>query len=108
MINNGVCASTSDLVQIKTDCGLGLKGSEHLNSNLIQIIPNPVNNRLNVDLGDNRSAESIEILNQMGVKVLDVSVSNTTIDVSVLNAGVYILKVLDTNGAVYRTKFIKE
>jgi hypothetical protein len=63
-------------------------------SKLFSVFPNPVVDMLNID--GNTSIESIEIVNQLGQRVLEVegnSLFNNQINLSKLNTGVYFVKV---------------
>jgi len=65
--------------------------------------PNPVNNTLLINDAKNLLGEDFQIYNKMGQQVLDGSVSANGIDVSILNAGTYILKIDN-----YATHIIKQ
>ncbi len=73
----------------------------------ISIWPNPVNNVLNIQSAT--SLQSVEVFNLSGQKVLQVNVLNgSSIDVSSLNAGVYLVKVNFADGNSGLTKIIKQ
>ena len=76
--------------------------------NTTTIFPNPVNNVFTIKTNDNNSTGlSIKIYNLFGSKVSEkVNLKSNTIEVSGLNAGIYILKVI--NGASQKTfKLVK-
>ena len=76
--------------------------------NTTTIFPNPVNNVFTIKTNENNSIGlSIKIYNLFGSKVSEkVNLKSNTIEVSALNAGIYILKV--TNGASQKTfKLVK-
>ncbi len=70
--------------------------------------PNPVVNNLNIDNIEN--ANRIEIYNLVGQKVKEavVSGSKVTIETSDLTKGVYLVSVINENGAVKSLKFVKK
>jgi hypothetical protein len=71
------------------------------------LYPNPVKEVLNFQSKDNTSIHSIEIYTTLGQVVLAVTDTLSTVDVSSLKAGNYIVKV-HTDLGVSNTKFIKE
>ena len=76
--------------------------------NTTTIFPNPVNNVFTIKTNENNSIGlSIKIYNLFGSKVSEkVNLKSNTIEVSALNAGIYILKV--TDGASQKTfKLVK-
>jgi hypothetical protein len=77
------------------------------------IYPNPSTAELFVSLGEETQVASVTIHDLKGNKVLEHAVTerlrgNTKIDVSLLNAGVYLITIRDTDGVEYREKFVKE
>jgi hypothetical protein len=77
-----------------------------VSTQVIQLYPNPVLNELNFDA--NFKIQKVEIFNAMGQSFSVRSLSDSAIDVSTLNSGIYTVKIQDETGTVYRTKFIKE
>ena len=75
----------------------------------ITLFPNPTNNILNIKIYENRNVEisKIEITNLLGQIVFSEEKSNTKIDVSKFQSGIYLLK-LTTNKGSWSGKFIKE
>ena len=71
------------------------------------LYPNPVKEVLHFQSKDNTSIHSIEIYTTLGQVVLAVTDTLSTVDVSSLQAGNYIVKV-HTDLGVSNTKFIKE
>lgn len=71
----------------------------------VQIFPNPANDKVEVNGIDNAT---IEIMNMQGqlVKTLN-TLSKSTIDISQLPNGVYMMRIISDNGIVVK-KFIKE
>jgi len=82
-----------------------LSTRETAKDNIISIYPNPVSDLLHVSLQENKE-EKAEIYNMEGRKVMDAKVnSNSTIDVSNLQTGNYMLIIKEIN---LSTKFIKK
>jgi hypothetical protein len=82
-------------------------GFEEFNVQNITIYPNPVADNLFIELGENKSTE-INILSLSGTVVKSIANNNAkSIDVSDLQQGVYILKVV-TNKGVSTQRFIKQ
>ncbi|HCY42776.1 MAG TPA: hypothetical protein DHV48_15740 [Prolixibacteraceae bacterium] len=74
----------------------------------MRIFPNPVNGRLNLEMYEN--ASEIELYDMTGKVIFTRKVKSAgeTIDVSAVEAGAYILKVVAENGDSYSSKFIKQ
>ena len=72
-----------------------------------KIYPNPTSNVLNIEASGN--VQSLAIYNTLGQEVMNKEVSGTNVrlDVSELNAGIYIVKT-NVDGKISSTKFIKE
>jgi hypothetical protein len=86
-------------------------GITNLNNNNIEkpevlIYPNPVNDIVQIECPQNTN---IEIINTQGqiIKKLITTNSNTTIDLTKLSGGVYIMKIKTINGIIVK-KLIKE
>ena len=73
----------------------------------ISIYPNPVKDVLNIQLALGTTIESYEIYDMLGKKVLAKNTTNSTLNVSQLNNGIYLLKTTTSNG-VATSKFVKE
>ena len=75
---------------------------EVVEKNTVTIYPNPMNDVLNIELGDNQS--DVEIYNSLGqmVKRIEMMSGDVTINVDDLNSGIYFVKV---NGEI--TKVVK-
>tara|TARA_R110002033_G_scaffold1389_1_gene12260 strand:- start:8784 stop:11156 length:2373 start_codon:yes stop_codon:yes gene_type:complete len=70
----------------------------------ISIYPNPVNNTLNIQLED--TLEKVEVYSILGAKVIEHK--NSSINVSKLASGLYLLKVYTEEGKVGVKRFIKQ
>ncbi len=86
--------------------GLGVQGLVS-SQNSIQVYPNPANDELSVKMPDN-AAHTIYLLNMLGQTVysLQTQLAETSISVSGLAEGVYIIKVADENGVGLSKKVI--
>lgn len=73
--------------------------------NSVSLYPNPVQNILNIK-GEN--IESVNVYSINGKKVLTTSVNVKTIDVSILETGMYFVNIKDNKGNVIVKKIIKE
>jgi len=93
----------SNQIQVLTECNLAISD---LAQNTIVLHPNPVNNILNIEVG-NLEITSIEIYNVLGQSILFVSDKTSLIDVSALTAGTYFIKLISDKG-ILTSKFIKQ
>lgn len=75
-----------------------------------QLYPNPLASVLYIDLPPGKNLDRFEIINLQGKSVYMDAVLNQSmrIDLSVLNAGVYMACIYDRNGKIYCKKLIKE
>jgi len=88
-VNIGACASV---------------GAEFVQSNNIQVYPNPAKKHLNITNAENFR---VQVVNIAGAEVLNTFVKNSGIDISTLRSGAYFVKVYTDNGIV-RTKLVVE
>lgn len=86
--------------------GETLSVEETLVNNLI-IYPNPVTNQLNLSESVNLAGSIFTIFNIQGKKVLNNKLSTSTIDVSSLATGSYILRI-ENHGHIKTQKFLKQ
>ena len=87
-----------------------LAGTELIEgSKNVTIYPNPVQNALNINLTGVTSPSEVVIYNMNGTRVMSRSVSkaNTSLDVSKLQRGVYMIKVFNGNTVISRSKIVK-
>ena len=74
----------------------------------LEIHPNPTQNTVNITFSDDAGCQSVEIYAVDG-RLLKSQISNLeTVDVSKLNAGIYILKVNMADGREFTEKIVKE
>jgi len=82
--------------------------------NKIKLMPNPSTGYLTIEIvSDEDTIQEIEIYDQSGKKVYSSSViksqtKNTTIDISKLNAGIYLVSIKTSNSEVIQSKLIKQ
>lgn len=81
--------------------------SDNFNVTKVKLYPNPTSNILNIEA--NGDVQNIAVYNVLGQEVMNRQTSGTSIglDVSSLNAGIYVIKTM-IDGNVSSTKFIKE
>ncbi len=86
-INNGSCTVTSDCIEMTV---MGI--SDDLNELGITVYPNPITDRLNIDIGENRKIQ-IEIFDNSGKMIISKSTKRkiTTIDLSGYTPGTYFI-----------------
>ncbi len=77
------------------------------NENMLIVFPNPVVSNLNVVLKNGTTANNITVYTYTGKKVLEVSQQNN-INISNLSRGVYFVRVINNEGALFIKKIIKE
>mgnify|MGYP001218942974 CR=1 FL=1 len=95
-------AATWEVDNIEVTTGVGIAGA---NVNNLTIYPNPAQNEVFVKGVENIS--NVEILSLDGKVVMSEQTNNNRIDVSSVNDGMYILRVISGN-EVYTTRFVKE
>ncbi|WP_033961225.1 T9SS type A sorting domain-containing protein [Psychroserpens jangbogonensis] len=76
-------------------------------SNSISIYPNPVASSLNIKIKDNNTNLSYKIINLLGQQIVSATLDKTTIDVSNLKAGIYIIELTGDNKKGMK-RFIKK
>ncbi|AXG71438.1 internalin-J [Kordia sp. SMS9] len=84
------------------DCS-SLSVDDFNSNNKIKIYPNPAKNNLYIE--SNQQIETIEIYTLLGEKVVEAK--TTTINISNLNSGIYLIKIISLNRNVLTKKFIK-
>jgi len=83
-----------------------VNGIGNVCANQLQIFPNPVKDELKVESGELK-VEKVEIFDISGKSLLTVNFQFSTIDVSVLPKGVYLLKIF-TDKRLVISKIVKE
>lgn len=80
------------------------------NKKLLTVYPNPVQNKLNINLTGNEGVSSIILVDVNGRQVASQRTAqvNSTMDISKLAKGVYLLKVITAGGEVLNAKVVKQ
>ncbi len=73
--------------------------------NDVNIYPNPTTGMLNIDVKQHHFT-SIAVMDLTGKAILNTT--STTIDVSILDAGIYYIQLSDKNGLMHTQKFVKQ
>jgi len=73
----------------------------------ISVYPNPADNQLSISFPENQTALSVKIFDLTGKVVTSVKDGMSTIDVSNLSKGVYMLSAVTETGT-YNTRFVKQ
>jgi len=115
--NSGVVITTNsgqyvpDLVEYLFDYALSVTTSipndvplEKVN---LKVYPNPASDRIQIAIDYKQSIEEIRIFNQIGQQVYRQKYSGNNIDISAIQAGIYILEARMEEGVV-RHKFVKK
>ena len=84
--------------------------TEIINSNNLQVYPNPVKDVLNFRMANNLKVESVEIYDMLGKKVNTTNGSKASSGLNISNyaKGTYILKVKASDSKVYIQKILKD
>lgn len=96
------------------DCGVvkytldieSLSTPDFVSNQILNIFPNPTTESINITTGNGLTFETIEMFNISGQKVMDIGFSNK-INISSLSAGIYILRLKDSEGNYNIKKIIK-
>lgn len=84
--------------------GLGLVD---LSGRALSVYPNPATDVINVELGANKSVQSIEIVNLAGQSVQNAK-SAGSLNISSLAPGVYVLRVKDNDNVTHMSRIVKK
>ncbi|MCJ8292253.1 MAG: alkaline phosphatase D family protein [Crocinitomicaceae bacterium] len=109
-------ASSAYDIDLAPQCPRSTLGTEEQYIGLIGIYPNPVSDELTVHFAwSNHGQHVVEVLDLNGkilqkeaVNTIALNSANKTLDVSMLNAGVYLLRIWDSKGNVVSSKFVKQ
>jgi uncharacterized repeat protein (TIGR01451 family) len=72
----------------------------------ISIFPNPTQNILNIQ--SEETIKEVSVYDMLGKKIKVIQLSNTTLNVSNLAKGMYLIKMIGENDKTFSSKFIKE
>ena len=85
-----------------------LSTNQFSNNLSVNLYPNPASKELNVSLRNLNSFENVkvEMFNVLGKKMLskEISSTNTSINISELNNGIYMLRIINNNGELLLNK----
>lgn len=102
---DGWCKDVNDLfIEDMSDCVLGI--GQNLATN-ISVFPNPVGNILNIQTEIDGNIKLVQVYDHLGRLLLNESIITDQIDLSILDSGIFFLKVIINEG-VYTSKLIKE
>ena len=102
---NGTCRDLLQMTQTAT-VNVGGVGINELSNENLSVYPNPVKNKLFVELANERVTE-INVIDYAGRVVKTINGNVNTVNVSDLTRGIYILKIATENG-VSTTRFVKQ
>jgi len=98
----------SDKGNYKLSIEQWMLSTDDLEKEQLVVYPNPAKNTLTVQTSKATMASHYEIYSINGRKVMQVNAPNKNIDISSLDAGVYIIKMISKgNRAVLNSKFVK-
>jgi hypothetical protein len=102
LYNEGICNTASDITNV-----LSIK--ENNSNEILNIFPNPTQNELKVDLGDNYYqyiGGKLSLYNVFGVLInsLNIESKNSNFDLKNLESGIYFLSLFDINSEIISTK----
>ena len=117
--NGNIWETTSTVTRIHTVTGSDIvnaefgvittgSGTKHVQAQTVHIYPNPAKDQINVSLSNNKAIAEMKITNLLGQYVSNTQYQGSTLDISALKAGIYLLVTSDISGNVYRSQFIKE
>ncbi|SNR78296.1 Por secretion system C-terminal sorting domain-containing protein [Lutibacter agarilyticus] len=110
MFTKGGAAVSDGVIKIASivfDNDSGTLGTNDYAFNNVAVYPNPTSGILNIE-GVN-DISSVKLFDITGRKILETSnLSNNQLDISILNSGVYILSIEDSNKNVLVKRFVKE
>ena len=98
----------ADVHVIMTVTGETAMGTVELNSRAISVYPNPATDVINVTLKNGATVQNFEIINLAGQSVFASQKAINSANVSFLPAGVYVVKVKDSNGVTHISKVVKK
>lgn len=106
-VHNITKGSTTNLFYIKTEYNSAmLNAPQSITNSKITLYPNPVTNELNIVLANTVTVQRVAIHNLLGQLVKSDQGNKTTIDMSTLSSGSYLVKVYTNQGIIER-KIIK-
>ncbi len=89
-MHNTLNPPVEEIIEFSIDTGLSTNENEKID---MVIYPNPVDGNYVTILSPSQGLKEIEVYSVTGRKVIDTAINGSTIDVSSLNTGFYLLKV---------------
>ena len=80
---------------------------QETNNSIIEVYPNPAQNKIKVKNTENIKIESSSIVDLKGQKLLEFKKNKTELDLSVISTGIYLLKVTHEKGEIIRKIMIE-
>ncbi len=77
----------------------------------LQLYPNPASNEVNIQLAETSGNYNVSIYNMLGVLVLEndnQSNTNSELNISQLNSGIYFVKIIDAENKTYQKRLMKK
>lgn len=105
LLINGIAQNDAYVTKLYLNNSATLSIDEHLLDDKIGIYPNPVQDVLNIKLDNSSNLEQVSIFDISGREII--SSKQSEINVSHLYAGIYIVKLVDVDGAQGTKKFVK-
>jgi len=103
-VSNQGCTGSAQTLTVEVETPTGIAS---LNSgNEIVIFPNPVKDDLHINLSNQKTIQTVKIYS-LKAELLLIS-HQADINSNQMAAGVYLVEVIDENGAIYRKKIIKQ
>lgn len=107
---NAICSSLWEFITENNNCTMvlnNLSTSENQLQNNFSLFPNPAYDIVNIT-NKNKNITSIQIVDALGKKVLDVNDNSNQLNISNLISGLYFVKIKTEDNLIYYQKLIKE
>jgi hypothetical protein len=100
---------TENFIGILNTCFLVTGGSEEISNKIVSVFPNPGSG--NFTLKREKAGEARILIRDLSGRILitrEISATIENIPVEMLNAGIYLIEVLETNGTGSRIRWINQ
>lgn len=105
IVTSGACSDTSDVATLTVQGGTGIQSINNLS---LKLNPNPVSNKLLIEVANDSKEIKYMIFNFTGQSILMGSFTKSIeVPLKDLSSGVYFIKISDGKGIIYK-KFIKQ
>jgi hypothetical protein len=102
--SNQGCTGKTQTLNVEVDAPTGI--ATLTASNGLEVYPVPVKENLQINLSNQKTIQGVKIYSLKGELVLESNQAD--INSNQMAAGVYLVEVIDQNGAIYRKKIIKQ